>query len=249
MGSIEVFPRAPSAAPLADAWRAVPLPGSGTVRVREARIEDYAAIRALQRRAAPYAPPCSLRQLESRLLAFPEGQLVAVCDAQVVAMASCLVLRWDDRAIEHTWRAVTADGYFTTHDDAGQTLYGAELAADSSRHGFSAARALNQSRRRLCRRHNLRRIVTAARLAGYREIRDVVSPEHYAVRVVLGEANEPAMRFQMAQGFQYCGILRGYLPEDGDSCGHAALMAWVNPLYAPAGPPACENSERPRRCA
>ena len=249
MGSVQVFPRAPTARTIADAWRTAPIPGSGAVRVREARLEDYAALRALQRRAAPYAPPCSLRQLESRLLAFPEGQLVAVCDAQVIGMASCLLLRWDDLYVEHTWRGITADGFFTAHDADGQTLYGAELVVDSSRRGFSAARSLHQARRRLCRRLNARRVVTTARLAGYRAIRDVLTPELYAVRVILGEMAEPGMRFQMSQGFQYCGTLRGYLPEDTDSGGHAALMAWINPLHAPAGPPACENSERPRQCA
>jgi len=249
MGSIEVFPRAHAARTIADAWRTAPIPGSGAVRVREARLEDYAAIRALQRRAAPYAPPCSLRQLESRLLAFPEGQLIAVCDAQVVGMASCLMMRWDDRYVEHTWRAITADGFFTAHDADAQTLYGAELVVDSSRRGFSAGRSLHQARRRLCRRINARRVVTTARLPGYRETCDVLSPELYAVRVILGEVAEPGMRFQISQGFQYCGILRGYLPEDIDSGGHAALMAWLNPLRSPAGPPACENSERPRRYA
>jgi hypothetical protein len=249
MGSIQVFPRARAPRTIADTWRTVPLPGSGTVRVRQARLEDYAAIRALQRRAAPFAPPCTLRQLESRLLAFPDGQMVATSDGQLLGMASGLVLRWDECDIEHTWRGITADGFFTAHDAGGQTLYGAELVADGSRRGFSAARALQLARRKLCRRYNLRRLVATARLPGYHAVREAMTPERYAVRVILGEVDEPAMRLPMSQGFQYCGILRGYLPEDGESCGNAALMAWLNPLYAPPGPPACENSERPRQCA
>jgi hypothetical protein len=53
----------------------------------------------------------------------------------------------------------------------------------------------------------------------------------------------------MAQGFQYCGIIRDYLPEDVESCGNAALMVWLNPLYSPAEPPANVAKERPRKCA
>jgi GNAT superfamily N-acetyltransferase len=249
MGSIEAFPRPARVRTLADAWRVAPIPGSGVVRARPARLEDFAAIRALQRLAAPHAAPCSLRQLESRLLAFPEGQMVAVCDGQVVGAASNLVVPWDDRGIDHTWRGVTADGYFTTHDPRAQTLYGAELFVDSSRRGFSAGRTLHQARRRLCRRLNLRRIIATARLPGFAAVREVLTPELYVMRVIWGDIPDAAMRFQMAQGFQYCGILRGYLPEDHDSCGYAALMAWLNPLHAPPGPPAFENSERPRKCA
>ena len=249
MGSIEAFPRAARVRALADAWRAAPIPGSGAVRVREARLEDFAAIRALQRLAAPHSAPCSLRQLESRLLAFAAGQMVAVCDGQVVGAASSLRVPWDERSVDHTWRGITAEGHFTTHDPDARTLYGAELFVDSSRRGFGAGRTLHQARRRLCRRLDLRRIITTARLPGYGAVREVLTPEGYVMRVIWGDIHDAAMRFQMAQGFQYCAILRHYLPEDEDSCGHAALMAWLNPLHALSGPPAFEQSERPRKCA
>jgi hypothetical protein len=42
-------------------------------------------------------------------------------------------------------------------------------------------------------------------------------------------------------------VIRGYMPEDVDSGGNAALFVWLNPLYSPAEPPA--NVERPRKCA
>lgn len=250
MGSIvEVFPRPAGVRTLADAWRVGPVPGSGAIRTREARVEDYAALRALQRRTAPHMPPCSLRQLESRLLAYPEGQIVATCEGQVVGWAGNLLLPWSDAAAERSWRELTADGFFTTHDPRGQTLYGAELVVDSTRRGSSIGRMLQQARRKLCRRQNLHRIVTTSRLPGYREVREELTPERYAMRVLVGEVAHPAMRFLLAQGFQYCGIVRGFLPEDDDSCGHAALLAWLNPMHAPPGPPAFEESERPRKCA
>jgi GNAT superfamily N-acetyltransferase len=250
LGSVEVFPqpRGSRAHTIADVWRTAPVPGSGLIKVREARLEDYAAIRGLQRTAAPHMPPWTLRQLESRLHAFAPGQLVAVSDGHVIGVASALAVRWDDYA-EHTWKTITADGFFTTHDAGGQTLYGAELIVDASRRGFGIGRALFQARRRLCRKLNLRRIVATARLPGYRGSREALSPEQYAMRVIWGDIPDAAMRFQMAQGFQYCGVLRGYQPEDAESCGHAALLAWLNPLFSPPGPPAYEESERQRKCA
>jgi GNAT superfamily N-acetyltransferase len=249
LGSVQYFPRHGGVATIADVWRAGPIPGSGTVKVREARLEDFAAIRALQRVAAPFLPPLTLKLLETRRLAFAEGQLVAVCEGHVVGVSSSLVLRWDDYAAQPTWHGVTADGSFTTHDMKGRTLYGADLVADASRHGHGAERALLQARRRLCRRLNLKRMIATVRLPGYRTLSDTMTPEQYAMRVVWGDIADPPMRFLMAQGFQLCGLIKDYLPEDVESCGHAALFAWLNPLYAPPGPSASAEAQRQRKCA
>jgi GNAT superfamily N-acetyltransferase len=239
LGSIiEVFPGRRHAATLADVWRSTPVPGAAPARVRFTRLEDFAAVRALQRFASPFAPPWTLKQLESQLHAFPEGQLVAVSDGQVVGTASCLVVRWDEYAAHHTWREITGDGTFTTHDPGGRTLYCADFAAETSHHGFGVARALLQAQRRLARRLNLRRIIATARLAGLADAREAISPELYAMRVIWGDIEDPGMRFKLGQGFQYCGILHGHRPEDAESGGHAALLAWLNPMYAPPGPPA-----------
>ena len=246
MGSVEAFPRKPGAGTIADVWRVAPLAGAGELRVREMRLEDCAAIRALQRFAAPALPPSTLQQLESQRHIFPEGQLVAVADGLVVGAASALVVQWDDYALDQTWKTVTGEGYFTTHDPRGRTLYGTELMVDVNRRGFGIGRALYQAQRRICRRMNLRRIIAAARLPGYSAMKDAMSPELYAMKVIWGDIADPMMRFQMSQGFHYCGIIHGYLPDDHESCGHAALIVWLNPLHTPPRPPAAIESERRR---
>ncbi len=250
MGSIiEVFPARRHATTLADVWRAAPVPGAGPARVRVARLEDFAAIRALHRATSPFGAPWTLKQLESQLHSFPEGQLVAVSDGQVVGASSSLVVRWDEYSANHTWREITGDGSFTTHDPNGRTLYSAGIVADVTRHGYGAARALLQAERRLARRMNLRRIITTARLAGFAALDGSVSPELYAMRVIWGDLDDPAMRFKLAQGFQYCGILHGHRPDDEQSGGHAALLAWLNPMYAPPGPPAYMAPQRQLKSA
>ena len=227
--------------------RAAPLPGSGTLRVRPARLDDCAAIRALQRQAHPGLPAWTLKQLDSQRRAFPEGQLVADCGGEVVGAASTLVSRWDDHQADRTWKHVTGDGCFTPHDHSGATLFVAEFVVNLARRGTGAARALYLAQRRLCRRLNLRRILIAARMPGYRAWEDAMSPETYAQRVVWGDLEDAYLRFAMGFGFQYCGVARGYRPEDRESGGHAALLVWLNPLYSPAEPPA--HVERPRKCA
>lgn len=249
MGSIiEVFPGRRHAATLADVWRSAPAPGGGPARVRTARLEDFAAIRALHKSAAPFAAAWTLKQLENQMHAFPEGQLVAAIDGQVVGAASTLVVGWDEYAANHTWREITGDGSFITHDPEGRTLYCAGFAADETRHGYGVARALVQAERRLARRLNLRRIISTARLAGLSELAGE-TPELYAMRVIWGDLDDPALRFQLAQGFQYCGILHGHRPEDVASGGHAALLAWLNPMYSPPGPSAYAAPRRQLKSA
>jgi GNAT superfamily N-acetyltransferase len=250
MGSVQVFPRKRGVATIADVWRVAPLPvADDTVRVRQLRLEDGAAIRALQRQASPGVPPWTLQQLESQRHIFPEGQLVAEVGGLVVGAVSTLVVKWDDYAVDHTWRDITGEGHFTTHDPGGKTLYSGEVVVDVSRRGFGVGRALYQAQRRLCRKLNLRRIIAAARLPGYREAREAMSPELYAMKVIWGDIADPVLRFPMTQGFHYCGIIHNYLPEDAESCGHAALIVWLNPLYAPPRPPAAIESQRQRKVA
>ena len=248
MGSVEAFPRKPGISTIADVWRVAPL-GAGEMRVREMRHEDCAAIRALQRDAAPTVPPATLQQLESRRHIFPEGQLVAEVDGVIVGAAGMIVVRWDDYALHHNWKSVTGDGYFTTHDPNGRTLYGSHVVADVNRRGFGVARALYQAQRRICRAMNLRRIIAAARLPGYLALRESMPPELYAMKVIWGDLADASLRFQMSQGFQYCGVIHDYLPEDGESCGHAALLVWLNPLHAPPRPPAAIESQRQKKVA
>ena len=42
--------------------------------------------------------------------------------------------------------------------------------------------------------------------------------------------------FQLREGFSYCGVVEGYLPEDGESGGHASLIVWLNPDHDPGRP-------------
>lgn len=250
MGSIQVFPRRPGArtAPQ-ESWRDLPIAADAPVRVRETRLEDYAAVRALQRVAVPERHSFSLRQLESQIHVFPRGQMVAVSGGDLVGAACSLIVRWNDFGAERTHDALMGDGFLGTHDPSGLTLFGAECVVDPTPRGVAAARALGQARRKLCRRLNLRRVLLPVMLDGYGAVRACLTPEGFAMRVLCGDVLHAGMRQAMANGFQYCGVLRDYFPGDAASAGHAALFAWLNPFFAPSGPPAFEEFQRTRKCA
>lgn len=233
----------PPTATIADVWRSREERAAKSVRVRQTRPEDFAAIAGLQRSTYPAIAPWSEEQLAAQLSAFPEGQMVAEQGGRVVGAAASLVVAWDDYAVDHTWKMITGDGTFHTHDPAGRTLYGAEVVVEASRRGHGIGRELYKARRQLCQRLNLRRIIAAGRLPGYRNVKDVMSPELYAMRVVWGDIPDPVLRFQMSQGFHYCGVIHNYLPEDEPSCGHAALIVWLNPKFVPPRPAALVRRE------
>ena len=44
------------------------------------------------------------------------------------------------------------------------------------------------------------------------------------------------LNFQLHEGFDFCGVLEDYLPEDKESCGHASIIVWLNPDYDPDQP-------------
>lgn len=201
------------------------------VNVRPTKKTDVDALLELQERVYPMIAPWRRDQLARQLEVFPQGQLVAEMDGRVVGCASALVILWDEWADEHTWKQITAAGTFHTHNPAGFTLYGAEVFVDPLLRGKHIGHALYEGRRGLCKDLNLRRIIACGRLPGYHSLAHEISVELYAKKVLWGDLVDPVLSFQLREGFHYCGIMNDYLPEDLESCGHASLIAWINPDY------------------
>jgi GNAT superfamily N-acetyltransferase len=199
--------------------------------IRNLNHADTAQAAELQRNVYKAIPAFSTAQFDSLLNRFPQGQFVAELDGKLVGMAISLVVLWDDYSLHHTWSEVTNDGHFDTHDMSGRTLYGAEVCVDPDCRGQGVGHQLYEARRILCRAMNLKRIIAGGRLPGYGQHAAHMSPEEYAKRVIWGDFYDPVLRFQLDQGFDYCGILHGYLPTDPESIGNAALIVWLNRNY------------------
>lgn len=208
--------------------------------VRPTEPRDFPAIIDLCRRVYPGHPPYGEDQLASHLEVFPEGQLTAVVPAEdddgerVAGMAASLIVLWDDYEIDQRWRVFTDDGYFTNHDPSGRTLYGAEIMTDPDARGRGVGSAIYRARDELLSRLGLLRIRAGARLRGYHEWADRLSPEDYVVRVVRREIVDPTLTFQLNRGFRVLAVVAGYLGNDPESLGHAAVIEKLNPELATA---------------
>jgi GNAT superfamily N-acetyltransferase len=207
-----------------------------TIKVRQTRPQDLAALIALQKHIYPTIPPWSEDRLQEQLDAFPEGQFVAESDEGLLGCASSITVVWDDWIEPHSWKEITSAGTFEHHNPLGRTLYGVEVFVDPESQGQGVGHLLYEARRNLCRRMNLKRVIACGRLPGYHRHANDMSAELYAQKVVWGDLTDPVLSFQIREGFSYCGVMDNYIPEDKESCGYASLIVWLNPDYKPDQP-------------
>lgn len=201
------------------------------ISVRRMKAEDISQVIALCREVYPESPPWTEEQIKSHLRVFPEGQFVAVeqRSGRVVGVASSLIILWDDYGVDMGWRDFTANGFFTNHDpEHGRTLYGAEVMVHPGMQGHGVGKMLYQARRDLTRRLKLLRIRAGARLRGYGRYSREMSANDYVAKVVRGEIGDPTLSFQLKQGFHVLAVVSGYLRNDPESMGYAAVIEWIN---------------------
>jgi len=203
-------------------------------RVRNTEPTDFPAIIALGLEVYPSSKPWSREQLASHLALFPQGQLVGTDleTEEIVGMAASLIVLWDDYDVDDNWKDFTDAGMFTNHDPQGHTLYGAEVMVKPGRQGQGIGGKLYAARFELCRRLKLLRIRAGARLPGYHLHADAMGPVGYVRKVVRGELGDPTLSFQLRHGFTVIAVVDGYLRNDPESLGHAAIIEWLNPEVA-----------------
>ncbi len=205
------------------------------IKVRQATRNDLDALVELNRVAYPQMAEDNIVWAKSHLLShvriFPEGQLIAEQDGNIVgAAASLIVDMGDDPHRLHTWAGITDSGYFLNHNPKGDTLYGADVYVHPEARGKGAGACLYEARRQLCRKFNLKRILAGGRLWNYCDHQDHMTPQEYAEKVANGEIKDLVLSFQLREGFQMRRVMPHYL-RDPRSLNHASLIEWLNPDY------------------
>jgi GNAT superfamily N-acetyltransferase len=211
-------------------------PADRDILVRATRREDFDGIIGLTREVYPGSQPWNTTQLASHLEVFPAGQMVAIERATgvIVGMAASLIVLWDDYNITDSWRDFTAAGMFTNHDpENGRTLYGAEVMVLPQRRRKGIGRKLYAARRSLVESLGLLRIRAGARLRGYHRHAEGLSAQEYVSAVQRGDIADPTLNFQLAHGFTILAVVPGYLRNDPESLGCAAVIEWLNPNIVP----------------
>ena len=164
-----------------------------------------------------------------------------------------LIVQLDDESPWFSYSEITGGGTFSTHDPAGDTLYGADVAVHPDWRGLGVAGKLYESRLALLRRFNLRRMVAGGRIPGYREHAGRISAEEYIERVTKGELKDQALNAHLKAGYRVRGVRMGY-PRDEQSLDYATFLEYENPSYRKmkrriAGSPVKKPVRKIRVCA
>lgn len=202
------------------------------LEVRNARLSDVPAICDLTERVYADTVMKGYTQgaVRGQINNFPDGQFVIVVGTKVVGY--CVTFMVDGRRAlkAHTWAAITGNGYAANHDPEGDWLYGMEVCVDPEYRGYRLGQRLYNARKKLCQEKGLKGIVFAGRLPTLsKRIKKFGSVENYIEQVQNKKARDPVLSFQLHNGFEVIGVIKGYLPEDHHSMGYGIHMVWRNP--------------------
>jgi len=200
------------------------------IEVRNLTIEDYNTLKSsmIEAYASLGGQYWKEEALQKLIKKFPQGQIVITIDGKVVGCALTLIVNYDKFGDNHTYRDITGNFSFETHDSKGDTLYGIEIFVHPDFRGMRLARRLYETRKTLCESLNLKMIIAGGRIPKYGMYADDMKPKEYIEKVKKREIFDPTLTFQLANDFQVKKILRKYMPEDNESRGYATLLIWHN---------------------
>ncbi|RJS95063.1 carbon-nitrogen hydrolase family protein [Salinisphaera sp. Q1T1-3] len=200
--------------------------------VRTARLSDIPAINRIVQRTYPRMDDYSFDELRGQINNFPDGQLVAVYEDEVVGYCATICLPENQVMRRHSWAQISGNGYGSTHDIDGDYLYGYEICVDPDARGLRIGRRLYREREALAVKLGLKGIVFVGRIPGLRRrYKQYGSAEAYVQAVADKTIRDRVLSFQLSQGYELIGVMPGYLPDDRDSMGYGAHLIWRNPEY------------------
>jgi len=197
------------------------------------QLEDYLEIKEVMQSAYPSMPQMYWREHQLRTLhdKFPEGQVVIKINGHIAACAFAIIVDYDKFDGNHTYREVTANHTFATHNPNGDVLYGIDVFVAPEYRGLRLGRRLYDYRKDLCEKLNLRGIAFGGRIPNYKSYSDKLSPREYIAKVRRKEIEDPVLNFQVSNDFHPTRILKGYLEGDEASNEFAVLLEWRNIYY------------------
>lgn len=198
-------------------------------------IRDYQQLLDAMKASYPHWPGnyWSEGAIERIIERFPEGQLVVKVNGKVVGCALSIIVRYSRFGDQHTYKEITGNYRFDTHDPLGDTLYGIEVFIHPDYRGLRLARRLYDRRKELCEQKNLKAIVFGGRIPNYHAYADRCSPRDYITKVKYKEIYDPVLSFQLSNDFHVKKLIKGYMPEDSQSLEYATLLQWDNVYYQP----------------
>ncbi|MCJ2166283.1 bifunctional GNAT family N-acetyltransferase/carbon-nitrogen hydrolase family protein [Pseudodesulfovibrio sp. S3-i] len=228
--------------------------GRKTVKVRNWTEEDIPAIVACQRAAYPdFEEHYDERMYAMQFAAFPEGQILAEVDGEVIGYATSIIVLLDEGIDWYRYEEITGGGSFSTHTPTGDTLYGADIAVHPDYRGKGVAGKIYSRRKRIMKRYNLSRMIAHGRIMNYNEQAGKLTAREYVDMVEKGELKDSALNAHLKAGYRVKGVFLDLLQDDS-SLNYSTFLEMPNPDFQPvrrkiAGAPLKRAVRQFRVCA
>ncbi|MEA1785001.1 bifunctional GNAT family N-acetyltransferase/carbon-nitrogen hydrolase family protein [Arenibacter sp. GZD96] len=196
-------------------------------------VSDYEELKKAMISAYTSMPDAYWRenQIQTLIHRFPEGQVVIKVNNQIAGCALSLILDYEQFDDLHTYKEITGNYTFNTHQPDGNVLYGIDVFIKPEFRGLRLGRRLYDYRKELVERLNLKGVVFGGRMPNYHKYAAGLSPKAYIEKVKRKEIDDPVLNFQISNDFHPTKILKNYLDGDTDSNEYAVLMEWDNIYY------------------
>ncbi len=192
--------------------------------------DDYPELKSVMQSAYATMPDSIWKEshIKTLLNKFPEGQVVVKVNGQIAGCALSIIIKHNNFNQKHTYKEITGNYTFNTHNNDGDTLYGIDVFIKPEFRGLRLGRRLYDYRKELCEKLNLEGIVFGGRIPNYHKYAAEMTPKEYIEKVRLREIHDPVLNFQLSNDFHALRVLKGYLEGDAVSHEYAVLLKWDN---------------------
>ncbi|MBK6285891.1 MAG: GNAT family N-acetyltransferase [Draconibacterium sp.] len=171
------------------------------------------------------------KQIKTLIKKFPEGQAVIKINNELAGCALSIIIDYKKFENKHTYKEITGNYTFNTHNPDGDILYGIDVFIKPEFRGLRLGRRLYDYRKELCERLNLKGIAFGGRIPNYHKYSGSMTPKEYIEKVRRKEINDPVLNFQVSNDFHPSKVLKNYLEGDEASNDYAVLLEWDNIYY------------------
>ncbi|MFV0378861.1 MAG: carbon-nitrogen hydrolase family protein [Mangrovibacterium sp.] len=194
---------------------------------------DYEELKAAMMEAYSKMPGSfwDKHHISTLIKKFPEGQVAIKVNGSFAGCALSIIVDYAKFENSHTYKQITDNNRFNTHDPNGDMMYGIDVFIRPKFRGLRLGRRLYDYRKDLCERLNLRGIAFGGRIPNYHKFASEMSPKQYIEKVRRKEIHDPVLDFQLSNDFHPARILKSYLVGDAESNDYAVLLEWDNIYY------------------